>query len=79
MKRLSVWGGEEGTTPLRKGRPGTASRGRRCFNVIFFFLNPELSMMTYFSRGKEKQARFFGSLNATLPWPRQFCQSNKRA
>ena len=45
--------------------------------MSFFFSNAELSMMTYFSRGKEKQARFFGIVNATLPWPRQFCQSNK--
>ena len=59
---------------------GTVRRGQCCFNVsfcIFFFL-PALSIITYFSGGKEKQARFFGSLNVILPWLWQFCQSNKR-
>lgn len=48
------------------------------FSDFFFFFKPELSVITYTPRGKEKQARFFGSLNVILLWPRQCCQSNKR-
>lgn len=36
-------------------------------HFAFFFFLPALSIITYFSGGKEKQARFFGSLNVILP------------